>query len=161
MSAVPDLDVASADARKRGAERLHEAIAAAYDPRADFAEKVEVALGAALAFLAAEPDLAHQLAVEPYFLWDDASVACRERWRKRYGALLRHAAAQSPEALTHPPFVEPALIGGIRFQIALRVIAGQTAELPALLPGLLRFVLSYYMDPKQTASHVRAFRATQ
>lgn len=158
MSARAARSPASLDIRERGAQRLYQEIAATYDPRVGFAKGVEAALRATLALFAADPDLARLLTAEP-FPEDEASIACYRRWKKRYGALLRHAAAGCPEASVHPPFVEPVLIDGIRSQISRRVLAGKTAELEALLPVLLEFVLVYYLDPQQTASYVRAARA--
>ncbi len=158
MSAVPTFNTASPDARERCAERLHEAISAAHDPDADFPEQVRSAIAAALALLAADPALTRLLTVEPC-PGDKAAIGCHQRWKKRYGALLRNAAADSPQALTHPQFLEPILIDCIRARISRSVLAGEAAELEALLPDLLEFVLTYYLDPKQTASHVRVVRA--
>lgn len=151
-------NAASPDARQRGDERLHKAIVASYVPGAGFAERVEAALRATLALFAADPALARLLTVEPC-LGDKVAIECHQRWKKRYSALLRHAAADSPLALTHPPFLEPILIDCIRSQISRSVLAGETAELPALIPDLLEFVLVYYLDPLETASQIRALRA--
>lgn len=128
---------------ERGAERLHDVIAASCDPRAPFAERVQSGLRVALALLVADPDLARLLTVEPY-LDDDDTFLRYQHWKKRYGALLRRAAPESPEALTNPPFVEPALIGGIRSQIAHCVLAGEADRLEDLLPGFTEFLLAYY-----------------
>ena len=107
----------SAAVYERGAQRLHDAIATSCDPREPFAERVQAALRAALALLAADPTLARLLTVEPC-LGSELVIRRHQRWQKRYGALLRRAAAESPEASSHPSFLEPALIGGLRFQVA-------------------------------------------
>jgi hypothetical protein len=117
-----------------------------------FPPRLRPPLAPPLALFAAEPELARQLTVDPC-LGDEADLACQQRWSKRYGALLRHAAAERPETLTHPPFLEPTLIGGITFQISRSVLAGEAAELETLLPGLLEFVLVYYLVP-QDASRI-------
>ncbi len=135
--------VSAAVVYERGAQRLHDAITAVCDPHASFADRVQAALRAALALLAADPDLARLLTVEPY-LDDDDTFLRYQHWKKHYGALLRRAAAESPEASTNPPFVEPALIGGLRSQIAHRVLVGETNRLEDLLPGFTEFLLAYY-----------------
>jgi hypothetical protein len=142
-------------AYEHGAERLLGAITATCDPRAGFAVQVEVALRAALEFLASEPGLARRLTVEPR-LGDEAGIRSYQRWQKLYGALLRRAAGAHPELPIHPRFLEPALIGGIRFQIARHVLAGEAAKLEALTPELLQFVLSYYLEPGQASAIVCA-----
>ena len=140
---------------ERAAQRLRDTIAAACDPRDAFADRVQAGLRVALALLAADPALARLLTVEP-FLGDGDPLPRYRHWQKRYGALLRRAAAESPEALTNPPFVEPALIGGIRSQIADLVLAGEDDRLEDLLPGFTEFLLAYYRPaPASQLTEVR------
>ncbi|MBO0746778.1 MAG: hypothetical protein J2O47_00420, partial [Acidimicrobiaceae bacterium] len=51
-----------------------------------------------------------------------------------------------------PETTEEAVVGGIALLLARRVIAGETAELPALLPDLTRFALTPYMGAREAAS---------
>jgi hypothetical protein len=132
----------------RGAERLYEAIGAACQAAADFAEQLRSALAAALALLAAEPDLARLLCLEPYLRGDELLESQRV-WQARLAALLRQAARASPRAATHPPFLEPLLIGGICWQLSAFVQAGQAEQLDQLLPGLLESLLAYYLGPEE------------
>ncbi len=145
----------SAVAYDRGAERLLGAIALACDPRAGFAEQVEAALGVTLTLFVAEPDLARLLALPP-FGGDEQVMRCRQRWLRRYGALLRRAAAGQPKAAAHPPLLEPTLIGGIYFQIARYLLEGRDEQLPDLLPDLREFLLVYYLGPQGTGRRARA-----
>ena len=150
MSVATWNGASSPSAFDHGAERLLETITATCDPRAGFAKQVESAFSAALALLATEPGLAHLLTVEPR-LGNEAAIRSYQRWKKRYGALLRHAAGTDAELPVHPRFLEPALIGGICFQVRRHVLAGRSTELPALLPELLKFVLSCYVEPNQAS----------
>ena len=136
----------SAAAYDRGAERLLRTIALACDPRAGFAEQVEAALGVTLALFAAEPDLARLLALPP-FGGDEEVMRCRHRWLRRYGAMLRRAAAGQPKAAAHPPLLEPTLIGGIYFQISRYLLDDRAEQLQDLLPDLREFLLVYYLGP--------------
>ena len=147
MTASPDKrapsPVQAADI-DHAAGRLLAAISSACDPRAGFADQVEAALRATLALLSAELPLARLLTVEAYLgRRDDPLLSAA--LEKRFGVILRHAAATDPELIVNPPFLEPILIGGISFQISRRVLAGQPDQLPQLLPGLLGFTLAYYL----------------
>lgn len=93
---------------------------------------MEAALGSALGLLAAEPDLAWALTIEPE-LGDEVAIRRRQRWKQRYGALLRQAAEEDPEIPSRPPFLEPALVGGIRRLIAQQVLCGEAERLEELL----------------------------
>jgi len=136
---------AGAAAYDRGAERLLEAVSSACDARADFVERVESGLRAALALLATDSALARLLTGDIYAGGEEAALR-RQHWLERYGALLRAAAEDTPDTLAHPHFVEPAVMMGICWQISRRVIDGQTEQLEQLLPDLLEFTLVYYLD---------------
>jgi hypothetical protein len=144
----------------RGAERLFAAVRGACQPGADFAEQLRSALTAALALLAAEPDLARLLCLKPYLGGDDLLESERV-WQARLAALLRQAAGASPRAVTHPPALEPLLIGGICRKISARVQAGQADQLDQLLPDLLEFLLSYYLGPEERLRIVTELRSAR
>ncbi len=138
-------------------ECLLEAISTSCDSGVGFAVQVQAALAAALALSVAEPALARRLTVEPY-LGDQVTFRAQQRWRKRYGAILREAAGKDPELPVNPDFLEPVLIGGLCFQISRRILAGRSDRLPELLPGFLSFILSYYLAPPQANPVIRAAR---
>ena len=126
-----------------GYERLFITIVSACEAGASFAEKVAVALRATLALFAAAPELASLLAVRPCGAGEEA-IRRYQREQKRYGALLRHAAKSDPAAFEHPDFFEPALIGGIAWQITLsrprrpgRAVGGPAAGPFGVHPRLL------------------------
>ena len=72
---------------------------------------------------------------------------------------MRGAAAACPEAGSHPFFLEPFLIGGIRFQIARRVLDGEAGQLEQLLLDALQFLLANYLEPGEAGRIVRAVAA--
>ena len=134
-----------------GAERLLEEVAAACESAAGFPQCVEAALRATLRLFAAEPELGLRLTVRP-FAGDELALHRQERWQGRFADLLRDAAARSPGASVHPPFVEPALIAGIRWKISSRLLRDGAEPLEDLLPGLMEFVLACYFGPEADQS---------
>jgi hypothetical protein len=140
---------------ERGAERLFEAVAEGCSAQADFVEQVRSALVAGLTFLASEPALADLLILRPFTGHDRVLLESYWSWRDRYADLLRWAARSSPEARTHPPFVEPTLLDGIRWQVAFSLLADENERLLELAPTLTRYVLCYYLPPER-ASHAVA-----
>ena len=81
---------------------------------------------------------------------------CPARVDRPLGALLRDAAANDPRASRPPSFLAPFLIGGVRFQIARLVLAGEGSELLRLLPGTLEALLAYYFEPGEPRRLARA-----
>jgi hypothetical protein len=143
---APRQPVSAVDEYERGAERLRAALVASDDPRLDFATRVHTALATALSEFAADPGLARLLTVVPY-LDRPELVGHYRRWRDRFAATLRRAASSLPRHNEHPDFLEAALLGGLRWQIAIVVLAGRESELPELEPQLSRYLLSYYLPP--------------
>jgi hypothetical protein len=138
----------------RGAERLFEAVVAACDPQAGFAARVEAGLRSSLSLLAADPTLARTLAVHAGV--GEQVMRRHQYWQERFAALLGAAAnvLDSPG----PDFREPTLIGGISWLIAQQVLAGEAESLERQLPGLLEFVLVFYLDPDEVAPIAGAAR---
>jgi hypothetical protein len=139
ISAAPTLDA--------GAGRLLEAIASACDSEVTFVARLQAALASALTFLAAEPALARLLAFRPYA--DPGALRARQIWLERYGAQLRRAAAADPSTSVNPPFVEPAILGGVAFSISRRLRSGGAEQLPGLLPEIFGYLLSFYFEPER------------
>jgi hypothetical protein len=157
VSATPDRPPAPASPwpGEAGAERLRDAVLAACARRKDFPGQLEAALRAALELLAADPDLAHLLTVRPYLDDGEAALRAQRRWLHRFGELLRNAAPACPEADSRPRFLEPFLIGGIRFQIAGQVLDGEAEQLQRLLSSALEFLLSFYLESGEVRRIVR------
>jgi hypothetical protein len=134
-----------------GSERLLDEITAACESATNFPQRVEAALRATLELFSAEPELGLLLTISPS-AEDELAVRRHERWQQRFGDLLRGAAERSPSAGTHPPFVEPILIAGLRWQIASRLITDGAEDLEGLLPDLMEFLLACYFGPFHTAA---------
>ncbi|MBS1675997.1 MAG: hypothetical protein JST08_01300 [Actinobacteria bacterium] len=140
-----------------GARRLFTHVRSACAEHDRLPARLEAGLRAALDLLAEEPDLARLLTVDPYLGDDQVALAAQREWIGRFARLLREAVADDPR--TTPSdlrFLGEFLIGGVRFQIARRVLKGESAELPRLLPGLLEGLLAYYFDPGEPPRLARA-----
>jgi hypothetical protein len=130
------------------AQRLFTTVSAACAGGHDLPTRLEAGLRAALTLLAAEPELASDLTVAPWLDPRGDALDSECVWVGRFGDLLCEAAASDPRtAATGSRFLARFLIGGVRFRIARRVLAGETAELPRLLPSLLEGLLAYYFEP--------------
>jgi hypothetical protein len=131
---------------EEGAQRLFEAVRGACAGGGDLPSRLEPGLRAALDVLAADPELARVLTVDPYLGGEEALDAQR-KWIGRFGDLLRDAATDDPHASQGSSFLAPFLIGGVRFRIARLVLNDETSDLLRLLPGTLEALLSYYFEP--------------
>jgi hypothetical protein len=136
---------------ERGAARVSELLAASCAGQTGgFAERVRAALSTVLELLAAEPELARLLVVEPYE-GDRTLLTCHWSWLGRCAASLRAAACEDPDTSSPAPFLEPALLRAIRWQVAAPVLVGRPAQLPELAPDISSYVLSYYLPPASGA----------
>ena len=106
-------------------------------------ERVETALGAALAMLAAEPEVARLLFVEAPGA--SAAIALRHHeWLRRYGVLLRGAVPQAAAKSTPAVEVDQVIVGGIASRVAGEVLLGQAAQLRVLTPYFVDYALAFY-----------------
>jgi hypothetical protein len=118
---------------------------------------LEAGLRVALGGLAADPELARLLTLDPLPGGaDDAWIEVGRELVGRFGALLRDAAAADPRASREPDFVAPFVIDGVRFQIARLVLAGETSDLLELVPGTLEGLLAYWFEPGRARALSRA-----
>jgi hypothetical protein len=130
------------------ARRLFTSVRSACGQGTDLPARLEAGLRAALEMLGVEPALAYLLTVDPYLgAQADAALDAQREWIARFGVLLRDAAADDPRTSREPAFLAPFLIGGVRFQIARKVMKGEGSDLLALLPGTLEALLAYYFEP--------------
>jgi hypothetical protein len=144
-----------------GARRLYELVRGACAEADDFPGRLATGLRAALEMLAADPELAHLLTVQPYLGGDDGALDAQRDWIDRFGDLLRDAAAADAQASREPSFVAPFLIGGVRFQIARLILAGDCPDLSRHMPEILEAVLAYYFEPGEPRRLARAALAGQ
>jgi hypothetical protein len=144
-----------------GARRLFACMRDARIEGDDFPSRLEAALRSALEMLAANPDLARLLTVDPHLGADQVALDAQRRWIRRFATLLDAAAASDPRASRESSFLARFLIGGVRFQIARLVLKGEASELSRLLPSLLEGLLSFYFAPGEPRRLAHAALAHQ
>jgi len=135
---------------------LSERVGAAFAEVDDWPHGVRAGIGAMLAFLASEPNLARLCMVEALV----AGPVVVERYDAAIQSLVPYFKAgregRSPEVLSRlSPSTEEALVGGMVSLISRRIIAGKTAELEGLLPDLVEFTLTPYLGSAEAAKIAR------
>lgn len=129
-------------------DHLRELIAEAAAPEADWPHRAIAATRAALAFLAAEPDLARLCLVESRA----AGPAVTARFNEAVGemaSLLRQGRAERPEGERLPASTEDSTIGSLVSLAHRKVAAGEAAQLGDLLPDCAGLVLLPYLGPAE------------
>jgi AcrR family transcriptional regulator len=120
--------------------------ACAGDP--DWARRVLVALRSLLDMLAGEPAQAQLVLVEGLRagrgVYDRYQVALQG-----FVPLLRDGAPVPANGLAPPEATDEAVVGGIASLLARRVLAGETAHLPELLPDVAEFALTPYLGTEE------------
>lgn len=141
-----------AAAYEDGVERLAEAVGGAVERGHGWANQLSNGLDAGLAFLAADPTLAHLLFVE--------SLAAARPARLEHERSLEHLAeVLRPPAIGGrgvPPETARMLAGGLASHISGRVLAGEAQRLPELHDSLLRYLLAPSLAALHTADERRA-----
>lgn len=123
----------------------------------DLPGRLAAAIRATLDFLAADPDLARLLTVDPYLGSDEEAFDAQRRWTGRFGTLLREAVADDQRTATSDvSFLSDFLIDGVRLQIARLLLRDEASGLPRLLPSLLEVLLAYYFEPGEPRRLTRA-----
>jgi hypothetical protein len=131
-----------------GAGRLFAEVRAACAGCDGLPGRLEAALRVTLVKFEADPALARLLTVDPYLEGEDLALDGLRGWIERFGGLLHDAVADDPRTTTSAmPFLAGFVIGGVRFQIARRVLNHEASDLLRLLPSLLAGVLAYYFEP--------------
>jgi AcrR family transcriptional regulator len=137
-------DACFVDAYDDAVERIREPVLAACGAAEGWAEGVLAALHALLRHLADEPARASLVLVE-------GLRAGRGVYDRFQAALLSFVqqlreGAPAPAGDLHPPeATDEAVVGGIASLLSRRVVAGETAQLPELLPEIAEFALTPYL----------------
>lgn len=131
---------------------LRERVGDAFEQEDEWPDAVRAGIGAMLAFLAAEPNLARLSMVEALV----AGPVVVERYDAAIQSLVPYFQAgregRSAEVLARlSPTTEEALVGGMVSLISRRIFAGKTAELESLLPDLVEFTLTPYLGSAEAA----------
>lgn len=123
--------------------------AAASEP--DWPHQAVAVLRAALEFFAAEPDLARLCIVEPVSATPDIAIRFREAVLACVPALALGRDELGKGDLL-PDSTEDSLLGGAISLATRSILAGETEQLPALLPSLVEFTLSPYLGVERAAA---------
>lgn len=140
-----------AAAYEDGVERLSAQVGEAVRGERGWANRLSAGLAAGLAFLAADPALAHLLLVESLAAARPARLE-HERSLERLGEALRAPAADGGVS------AETALMlaGGLASHLSGRILAGEAERLPELHDALLRYLLAPSLAALHTADERRA-----
>lgn len=133
---------------------LQELIAAAVEPVPDWPQRVIAALRTALAFFAAEPDLARLCLIEPI----TASPSIATRFRAAVVSCipyLQPGRAERADAAVLPESTEDSLLGGLVVLTARSILGGDQGSLEDLLPDLVDFALAPYLGPERAKELAR------
>jgi len=128
-------------------EVCHERLLAVLEERCERGmsteERVETALGAGLAMLAAEPEVTRLLFVEAPGAGRDIALRHHE-WLRRYGTLLRSAVPEAAEKSSLAVEIDQVVVGGIATRIAGETLHGRVRDLRQQIPHLVGYVLAFY-----------------
>ena len=102
-------------------------------------------MGAFLTLLAAEPAYANMCIVE-VLVAGPAALERRNAVMREFAELIEKGATEElPKGARPPALTSETLVGGIHEVIYSRILRGETAQLPTLLPDLTFSVLLPYM----------------
>jgi AcrR family transcriptional regulator len=117
-------------------------------------ERVHAGLGALLESLAAHPDLATFFLIAPASVGD--SIAARHHLAMREFVAALIAGPPAPPDSDEPSYTRAeALAGGLSRLMVRKVSAGEAAELPELLPGLVELVLRPFIGSEEAVRVAR------
>jgi hypothetical protein len=133
-----------ADAFEPALARLQIRIETACASESGWPAEVAAGIRAALAFAAAEPDAAEVLTNEAMAGGKDG-FARYDRMIDHFAAALRPGRAERPEGEWLPAITEKTMVGGVAMLVAQRLTFSRQAELPALAPEAIQFVLTPYL----------------
>jgi hypothetical protein len=135
----------------RAAARMQATIASTCEPAAPFPEQLQATLRAALALLAAQPDLLCLLTDPTGSRWASERQFA---WRESVAAALRTAAERGGGLLGPEPLTELLLIAGAQSQLRRALYEGEGDRIAERLPGLHQFILAYYPKPASNPRQV-------
>jgi hypothetical protein len=137
-----------ADAFEPAFARLQIRVETACASEAAWTGQVAAGIRAALAFCAAEPAAA-QILTNEAMAGGKAGFARYDRMIDHFAAALRPGRAERPEGEYLPGITEKTMVGGVVMLIAQRLSFGHHAELPALAPEAIQFVLTPYVGAQE------------
>jgi AcrR family transcriptional regulator len=139
-------------------DHLEEVVLVAVASQPEWPDQVIAALRAVLEFLAAEPDLARLCLVEPVSATPTIAIRFREAVLACARAL-ESGRGQSADGSSLPPSTEDSLLGGAVSLASRSILAGETEQLPALLPDLAEFTLGPFLGANTAQEQAAELRA--
>lgn len=131
-------------AQEQAFERLSADLTAACERQVEWPAKLVAAVGAAIDFAMAAPQLARLLVVDAVAA-EPAAVAPVLACHDFLVAALRRGREEWPGAASLPELTERALVGAISSVLGARLLAGQASQLAELRPQLVEFALMPYV----------------
>lgn len=107
-------------------------------------EGLRVALAELLEFCANQPQIAKALVVEVHAA-GERSLAQRRDLMERLSRALDSARREIPSRQAPPPVASDFIVGAIDTLLAAKLMDGDAAGAPEMLPGLLHFVVMQYL----------------
>lgn len=128
------------------AEWLCERVEGAAAAEHPWSSRVRAGVSEAMRLLAANPEIAHLIAVEAL----QAGTVSRRRRQECIARLAATLRADRPPAPELPSELEELLVGGVFAHVARYVDAGQVDRLGEATPELVHYVLIPYLDPVES-----------
>jgi AcrR family transcriptional regulator len=140
-------------------QRLVQDVVQAMEALTDFADRAQAGLAAMLAFLSAEPAVARMCIVEVLAAGPEA-IKRRSDTVRAFAFLVDEQARTLLEEPA-PALTAETIVGGIYEVVYTRVLSGDTARLPELLPELLYSALLPYLGQTRALEQRRAALASR
>jgi AcrR family transcriptional regulator len=136
----PNKDEAFLAAFDYHSERLFAAVTGAYDAAAPWPARVPLGVRMFLLALASDPKAAH-LCLVGVLAAGPRALARREAAMARFAELLDEGRAFAPPDRVLPATVAQTIVGGIHEVVYARLVRGEAAALPDLLPDIVYAIL--------------------
>jgi AcrR family transcriptional regulator len=138
--------------------QLLEQVRAAYDANATLADRVRECLRAFLRFVASEPAFADMCIVEVLAAGPQA-IERRNFAMRALAELIRTGTAELALPHAPPALTAETIVGGIYEVVYTRVLQGETAALPSLLPDLVYSIMLPYAGHEVAVAEMERIRA--
>jgi AcrR family transcriptional regulator len=135
-----------------------EVFAELVDPALDWTDQVSFGLEVFLEMIATETPRATLCLVESQAA-GPAALARYQGMLERVAPKLREGRALNPRSARLPEGLEVALAGGIAWLVHQRLVAGEAAEIKALLPEMLQIALTPYVGEVEAGRAADAAQA--
>lgn len=133
-----------AQAHRDASEWLYRRLTGAARRQPTWREGLRAAMAELLEFCANQPDLAKALLVEVHAAGPRA-LAQRRELMERLSRALDSGRGEGAARQAPPPVAADFVVGAIDTLLAAKLMDGDAADAPAMLPGLLHFVVMQYL----------------